>query len=351
MYKLSTEALLEKVITTPELTHEELVQLLSLPDEQIPQLMAAADTVRQNTVGNAVHLRGIIEFSSYCKQHCAYCGLRADNREIERYRLSPEIILETAQAAVDTGYHTLVLQCGEDMKIAPETIAELTAEIKQMGAAVTLSCGERSYEVYQLWRKAGADRYLIKHETADPALYKSIRPGHTLYERLQCQHWLKELGYQLGSGCMIGLPGQTVDILARDLELMKEMEVEMCGMGPFIPHAQTPLHFGNTGSISMTLKMMAAARIYMPWMMLPATTALVSLHPEGRELALRAGANVIMPNVSPETTRSLYQIYPGKLNHRDSMTDYYNKITALVEAEGRTVGTDLGHSIYTAYHQ
>ena len=351
MYKLSTETLLEKAITTPELTHEELVQLLSLPDEQIPQLMAAADTVRQNTVGNAVHLRGIIEFSSYCKQHCAYCGLRADNREIERYRLSPEIILETAKAAVDTGYHTLVLQCGEDMKIAPETIAELTTEIKQMGAAVTLSCGERSYEVYQLWRKAGADRYLIKHETADPALYKSIRPGHTLYERLQCQHWLKELGYQLGSGCMIGLPGQTVDILARDLELMKEMEVEMCGMGPFIPHAQTPLHFGNTGSISMTLKMMAAARIYMPWMMLPATTALVSLHPEGRELALRAGANVIMPNVSPETTRSLYQIYPGKLNHRDSMTDYYNKITALVEAEGRTVGTDLGHSIYTAYHQ
>ena len=351
MYKLSTEALLEKAITTPELTHEELVHLLSLPDEQIPQLMAAADTVRQNTVGNAVHLRGIIEFSSYCKQHCAYCGLRADNREIERYRLSPEIILETAKAAVDTGYHTLVLQCGEDMKIAPETIAELTTEIKQMGAAVTLSCGERSYEVYQLWRETGADRYLIKHETADPALYKSIRPGHTLYERLQCQHWLKELGYQLGSGCMIGLPRQTVDILARDLELMKEMEVEMCGMGPFIPHAQTPLHFGNTGSISMTLKMMATARIYMPWMMLPATTALVSLHPEGRELALRAGANVIMPNVSPETTRSLYQIYPGKLNHRDSMTDYYNKITALVEAEGRTVGTDLGHSIYTAYHQ
>ena len=351
MYKLSTEALLEKAITTPELTHEELVHLLSLPDEQIPQLMAAADTVRQNTVGNVVHLRGIIEFSSYCKQHCAYCGLRADNREIERYRLSPEIILETAKAAVDTGYHTLVLQCGEDMKIVPETIAELTTEIKQMGAAVTLSCGERSYEVYQLWREAGADRYLIKHETADPALYKSIRPGHTLYERLQCQHWLKELGYQLGSGCMIGLPGQTVDILARDLELMKEMEVEMCGMGPFIPHAQTPLHFGNTGSISMTLKMMATARIYMPWMMLPATTALVSLHPEGRELALRAGANVIMPNVSPETTRSLYQIYPGKLNHRDSMTDYYNKITALVEAEGRTVGTDLGHSIYTAYHQ
>ena len=351
MHNTSLETLLQKAITTPELTHEELLLLLSLPDDQIPLLMEAADTVRKNTVGDEVHLRGIIEFSSYCKQHCAYCGLRVDNREIERYRLSTEVILETAQAAVNTGYHTLVLQCGEDMKISPETIAELTKEIKQMGVAVTLSCGERSYEVYQMWREAGADRYLIKQETADPALYKCIRPGHTLYERLQCQHWLKDLGYQLGSGCMIGLPGQSVDILARDLELMKEMEVEMCGMGPFIPHAQTPLYFGTTGSISMTLKMLATARLYMPWMMLPATTALASLHPEGRELALRAGANVIMPNVSPETTRSLYQIYPGKLNHRDSMTDYYNKITALIEAEGRTVGKDLGHSIYTAYHQ
>ena len=351
MQNIDLNRLLDKAITTPELTHKELVLLLSLPDEQIPQLMEAADYVRQNTVSNEVHLRGIIEFSSYCKQHCAYCGLRADNREIARYRLSPELILETARAAIHTGYHTLVLQCGEDTRIAPETIAEVTREIKQMGAAVTLSCGERSYEVYQLWRDAGADRYLIKQETADPALYRCIRPGHTLYERLQCQHWLKELGYQLGSGCMIGLPGQTYDILARDLALMKEMEVEMSGMGPFIPHAQTPLRFGTTGSISMTLKMLATARLYMPWLMLPATTALVSLHPEGRELALRAGANVIMPNISPEATRSLYQIYPGKLNHRDSMTDYYHKITALIESEGRTVGTGFGHSIYHSYHQ
>lgn len=350
-HNASTEALLEKAITTPELTHQELVQLLSLPDKEIPLLMQAADTVRAQTVGNQVHLRGIIEFSSYCKQRCAYCGLRADNREIERYRLTPEIILQTAQEAVHTGYHTLVLQCGEDVLIAPETIAELTQEIKQMGAAVTLSCGERSYEVYQMWRDAGADRYLIKQETADPSLYKCIRPGHVLQERLQCQHWLKDLGYQLGSGCMIGLPGQTIDILARDLQLMKEMEVEMSGMGPFIPHAQTPLRFGTIGSISMTLKMLATARLYMPWMMLPATTALASLHPEGRELALRAGANVIMPNVSPETTRSLYQIYPGKLNHRESMTEYYNKLTAMIEREGRIVGTDFGHSIYTVYHQ
>lgn len=351
MHNITLDTLLQKAVKSPELTHQELVQLLSLPDEQLPLLLQAADIVRKNTVGDAVHLRGIIEFSSYCKQHCCYCGLRADNREIERYRLTPDLILETAQAAVNTGYRTLVLQCGEDSHIAPETIADLTHEIKNMGVAVTLSCGERSYEVYQMWREAGADRYLIKQETADPALYRCIRPGHTLQERLQCQHWLKSLGYQLGSGCMIGLPGQTIEILARDLALMKEMEVEMSGMGPFIPHAQTPLRFGSTGSVSMTLKMLAVARLYMPWMMLPATTSLASLHPEGRELALRSGANVIMPNVSPEATRSLYQIYPGKLNHQDTMTNYYHKIQALVQAEHRFIGTDLGHSIYNAYQQ
>lgn len=341
--------LLEKARHTSELTYEELLQLLSLPDEQIPELMAAADEVRQNTVGNQVHLRGIIEFSNYCRQHCCYCGLRADHSTASRYRLTPEQIIDTAAAAAKTGYRTLVLQSGEDPLIPVETIAELTREIKKLDVAVTLSCGERSYDVYRLWREAGADRYLIKQETSDPALYKCIRPGHTLQERLQCQKWLKELGYQLGSGCMIGIPGQTVEILARDLQLMKEMNTDMSGMGPFIPHPQTPLKYGTIGSISMTLKMLATARLYMPWLLLPATTALASLHPEGRELALRAGANVIMPNVTPENVRSMYQIYPGKLNTRDSMTDYYNKIKDIVESEGRTLATDFGHSMHPAF--
>lgn len=347
----STAAILQKAQTTAELTHEELVQLLSLPETELPALMAAANEVRQNTVGNQVHLRGIIEFSSYCKQHCCYCGLRADNGQIERYRLTPAQILDTAQAAVKIGYRALVLQSGEDPLIPVETIAELTHEIKKMGVAVTLSCGERSYEVYQLWREAGADRYLIKQETADPALYKNLRPGHTLAERLACQRWLKELDYQVGSGCMIGLPGQSVDTLARDLRLMKEMKIDMSGMGPFIPHPQTPLKNGTTGSVLMTLKMLSTARLFMPWLLLPATTALATLHPKGRELALRAGANVIMPNVSPEDFRSLYQIYPGKLNTLDSMAEYRKKIVELIEAEGRTVGTDLGHSMYPTFQK
>lgn len=351
MMKQTHNATIEKARNTAELSHEELMELLSLPQEQLPSLMAAADEVRQRTVGNQVHLRGIIEFSNYCRQHCCYCGLRADNNDINRYRLTPEQILDTARTATQAGYRTLVLQSGEDPLFSPKTIAELTAEIKKMGVAVTLSCGERSYETYQLWREAGADRYLIKQETADPALYKCIRPGHTLQERLQCQHWLKDLGYQVGSGCMIGLPGQTVETLARDLQLMKEMHIDMSGMGPFIPHPKTPLHFGCTGSIFLTLKMLAIARLYMPWLLLPATTALASLHPEGRELALRAGANVIMPNVSPEEFRSLYQIYPGKLNHHDSITDYFNRIKQLIEKEGRSVAIDLGHSFLPSFHQ
>lgn len=197
--------------------------------------------------------------------------------------------------------------------------------------------------------KPGADRYLIKQETADPALYRCLRPGHTLQQRLQCQHWLKELGYQVGSGCMIGLPGQTVETLARDLQLMKEMHIDMSGMGPFIPHPETPLRQNHTGSVSMTIKMLATARLFMPWLLLPATTSLASLHPQGRELALRAGANVIMPNVSPEAFRTLYQIYPGKLNTRNSMADYRAEITTLIEKEGRTVALDLGHSILPAF--
>ena len=343
------EHILEKARSSSDLRYEELVQLLSIPDEQLPLLMQAADEVRKNSVGDEVHLRGIIEFSNYCRQQCCYCGLRAGHSTAGRYRLTYEQILDTAEAAAKTGYRTLVLQSGEDPAISPAFVADITREIKKLDVAVTLSCGERSYEVYKLWRQAGADRYLIKQETADPALYKSIRPGHTLTERLQCQKWLKELGYQLGSGCMIGLPGQNVQTLARDLQLMKELQADMSGMGPFIPHPETPLRFGTTGSISMTLKMLATARLYMPWILLPATTALASLHPEGRELALRAGANVIMPNVTPEAVRSLYQIYPGKLNTEDNMKDYYNRIRTMIESEGRTVATGFGHSFLPSY--
>lgn len=339
------DELLQKARTTSALTHEELVFLLSLPEENLPALMAAANEVRMEMVGPEVHLRGIIEFSNTCRQMCCYCGLRAGNTAAERYRLDEKQILETAAAAAEAGYRTLVLQSGEDPFISPESIASITAACKELGIAVTLSCGEQPYEVYRLWREAGADRYLIKHECADDGLYRSIRPGHTLMERIQCQRWLKELGYQLGSGCMIGIPGQTPDTLARDLELMKELDIDMCGMGPFIPHAQTPMKHAASGTVLMTLKMVATARLYMPWLLLPATTALATMHPQGRELAMQAGANVIMPNVSPQEYRSLYQIYPGKVSVFGDIADARKVIENQITAAGFTVATDFGHSV------
>lgn len=342
--------ILAKAQQQQSLSHQDLVILLNAQGEELDQLMAYSDQVRRETVGDIVHLRGIIEFSSYCRQQCCYCGLRAGNQTIERYRLSQEEILQAAQTAVQSGYRTLVLQSGEDDHYPVEAITEIVQELKKMDIAITLSCGERDYSVYERWRQAGADRYLIKQETADPVLYQALRPGHRLEERLQCQHWLKELGYQLGSGCMIGLPGQTLDTLAEDILLMQRMNVDMSGMGPFIPHQQTPLKDAPKGSTDLTLKMLAVARITMPWLLLPATTSLATLHPQGRALALQAGANVIMPNVSPQEFRQLYQIYPDKLCIHDPVGDHRQQLIAQIEALGRTIGTDYGHTMNPSFH-
>lgn len=338
------DASLAKAKKGCELTKADLKHLLMADETQAPQLFAYANQVRQKMVGDEVHLRGIIEFSNHCRQQCHYCGLRAGNTTITRYRLSKEEILASAQAAVDNGYQTLVLQGGEDAFFTPSMIAEITREVKALGVAVTLSFGEYDYATYQLWREAGADRYLIKQETADPALYRQIRPGKELASRLQCQKWLKELGYQVGSGSMIGLPGQTLDTLADDLLLMKEMDVEMSGMGPFIPHPETPLGQSAQGSGEMTLKMLAVARILMPLVLLPATTSLASIDPKGRERSLQVGANVIMPNVGPQEFRQLYAIYPNKLCIHDHIGDYRNLLVQQIEALGRKVAIDQGHS-------
>lgn len=327
-----------------KLTKEEIIVLLSAPPEESTKLFQLADEIRISHMGNEVHLRGIIEFSNYCKQNCHYCGLRYENRALQRYRLTFNEILETSADAVKLGYKTLVLQAGEDNHFSKETIADLIKEIKKLDVAITISFGEHDYETYKLWRKAGADRYLLKHETADPELYAQIRPGKTLAERLECQKWIKELGYQLGSGCMVGLPGQTIDTLAEDLLLLQKMDVDMAGIGPFIPHQDTPLKDGKTGTVEMTLKMVAVARIMMPLVHLPSTTSLGTIHPQGRELALKSGANVVMPNVSPTEFRALYQIYPNKICLNDEPGHCRGCITGKILALGRTVSDDHGHS-------
>jgi len=334
---------LQKAKETTELNKEEIIILLSANKAETPILYQYADTVRVNYMGNNVHLRGIIEFSNYCKQNCHYCGLRYDNQKLRRYRLSYAEIFDTAKKAVQLGYKTIILQAGEDNHFSPKRMAQLIKDIKKLDVAVTLSCGEHDYKTYKLWREAGADRYLLKHETADSDLFGKIRPGKTLTERLQCQIWLKELRYQLGSGCMIGIPGQTLDTLAEDLLLFKKMDVDMVGIGPFIPHPATPLAKSSRGTLEMSLKMIAVARIIMPLIHLPSTTSLGTIDTRGREIALQVGANVVMPNVSPVEFRKFYQIYPNKICLNEQPDHCRNCISNKILSLGRTISTDYGH--------
>ncbi|CCO07004.1 [FeFe] hydrogenase H-cluster radical SAM maturase HydE [Desulforamulus hydrothermalis] len=329
-----------------QLTRADLTVLLQAQaGEEEAKLFELADAVRQKNFGNAVHLRGIIEFSNFCRNDCHYCGLRRSNRAIRRYRIPLPEIVATAKYAADLGYGTIVLQAGEDPAYSGEQLAEMIRQVKEAGDfAVTVCVGERSRRDYELMREAGADRYLLKHETADAALFAGLRPGTSLAERIKRLKWLRELGYQVGSGNMVGLPGQTVETLADDLLLLKELDVEMAGIGPFIPHHQTPLKDSPAGDLKQTLKTLAVARILLPQTHLPATTAIGTLHPAGRRMALACGANVIMPNLSPAGYRQLYQIYPEKAGSKENPEESHEKIARLVKEAGRYISTGRGDS-------
>lgn len=277
-------------------------------------LWEAADAVRRRSVGDVVHLRALLEFSNRCVQDCRYCGLRRSRRDIARFALEPEAVVRAALDAGRVGYGTVVLQSGEDPDYDRETIADIVRRIKAGAPAlrVTLSVGERSYDDYRAWRRAGADRYLLKHETADPQLYASLRPGHRLSQRLKRARWLAALGYAVGLGNMVGLPGQTLDALVADLRLLAAYRPEMIGIGPFLPHPRTPLAGQPAGDPLLTLNFIALTRLLLPDAMIPATTALATALPGGRELALRAGANVVMVNIGSPRSRSRYEIYPAR---------------------------------------
>ena len=332
------------------LEHNDITALLSAGSQEQEELFALADTVRQRYVGEEVHLRGIIEFSNYCTRQCHYCGLRAANKEVQRYRLSEEEILFTTQRAHKLGLKTVVLQSGEDPFYSVEQLASIITHIKQeTGIAVTMSVGERPYADYQRLREAGADRYLIKQETSDADLFARLRPQTTLAGRVQCLKWLKGLGFQAGSGNMVGLPGQTIDTLARDLELMRKLDVDMAGIGPFIAHPQTPLAGEAAGTLDMTLKVLAVARLIMPDINLPSTTALETLHPGGRKLALQCGANVVMPNITPLICREHYSIYPNKAGIKDEPEESLAVVKNLISELGRVVGSERGDRIKIYY--
>lgn len=337
------EEALDGAATGRKPTREELITLIETPAGEVKRLFDLADRVRQRSLGDEVHLRGLIEFTNHCRSDCLYCGLRRSNRAIRRYRIPVGEIVQAAAVAARLGYRTIVLQGGEDPFYSGDDLAAIIEKVKQVGDfAITVSAGERDYEDYWLMREAGADRYLLKHETADPELFARLRPGTTLQERLKRLHWLRSLGFQIGSGNMIGLPGQTTETLAGDILLLVDLDVEMAGIGPFIPHPMTPLKECLPGELDRTLRVLAVARLALPQAHMPATTAAETLFPQGRQMALGCGANVIMPNFTPPQYRELYQIYPGKAGSGENAVESYRKIAAMLTSLGRPVATGRG---------
>lgn len=337
---------IERAGNSEKLSREDLVVLLEADKDESTALFQLADQIRFSNMGNDVHFRGIIEFSNYCSKNCLYCGLRRDNASLPRYRMRPEEVIESARKAAGLGCRTVVLQSGEDKFYSEDALAWIIFLIKkELGLAITLSLGDRTKKDYALFKEAGADRYLLKHETCDARLFSDLRPGTSLEGRLKRLKWLRELGYQVGSGNMVGLPGQTLETLADDILLMRDLEVEMAGIGPFIPNKQTPLGDAPGGTLDMSLKTLAVARIVLPFAHLPATTSIASIHPFGRIKALKCGANVIMPNMTPPEYREDYVIYPGKSGVRDTPAESYNRAVKAVQESGRSIGSSYGHSL------
>lgn len=330
-----------KAKNTHTLDKSEIVALLA-SDEFDKEIFEAANEVRETYVGDEVHLRGLIEFSNICKQNCLYCGLRRDNKNIERYRLEPDTIIEFAKKAKNYGYKTVVLQSGEDSFYTIEKMKYIISEIKKLELAVTLSIGEKSFEEYKVYKDAGADRYLVRIETTDKNLYEETAPKMDFNNRLRCLEDLKNLGFEVGTGCLVGLPNQTLESLADDILFFKKINADMVGIGPFIPNENTPLKDAKGGTFELALKVMAITRLLLPDINIPATTAMETLNSNGRIIALQSGANVVMPNVTEGEYRKLYELYPGKICVNDTPARCRSCITSKIEAIGRVVSNDYG---------
>ena len=299
------------------LTAEEFLRLLETPDEESDALLRERAVAKRKAIyGNAVFVRGLIEISSYCKNDCLYCGIRRSNGHADRYRLSEEQILACADEGYALGFRTFVLQGGEDAYFTDERLVPLLRELKRRhpDCAVTLSLGERGRESFQRLYDAGADRYLLRHETATKAHYETLHPPEMSFERrMECLRQLREIGYAVGAGFMVGSPGQTAEHLAKDLAFIQEFQPEMCGIGPFIPHKDTIFAHEPPGSAELTCRLLSVIRLIKPNILLPATTALGTVHPQGREMGILAGANVVMPNLSPTDVRKKYALYDNKI--------------------------------------
>lgn len=313
--------------------------------EAAKELADRAVGVRRAIYGNHVYVRGLIEISNICRNDCLYCGIRRSNKNCERYRLTREQIMECAAEGYRLGFRTFVLQGGEDPYYTDETLCGIVKELKSdyPDCAVTLSMGERSRESYALLRKAGADRYLLRHETADKAHYESLHPAGMSFEnRMRCLRDLRELGYQVGCGFMVGSPNQTSLTLAKDLKFIEEFKPDMCGIGPFVPHKDTPFKDRPAGTVELTCYLLSVIRLIHPPVLLPATTALGTIHPQGRELGIKSGANVVMPNLSPVSVRKKYELYDNKICTGEESAQCKDCLSARMESVGYRIVTDRG---------
>ncbi|HRR76565.1 MAG TPA: [FeFe] hydrogenase H-cluster radical SAM maturase HydE [Ruminococcus sp.] len=341
--------LVSKLHETGDLSDSELALLIETDDAAAAELLKKyADETRRKHYGTKVFLRGLIEISSYCRNDCLYCGIRRSNRDADRYRLSREDILSCCENGYELGFRTFVMQGGEDMHFSDDVIIPIIAEIREKypDCAITLSLGERSYESYKRMKDAGADRYLLRHEAASEELYKKLHPAEmSLANRKECLFALRELGYQVGAGFMVGAPYQTTDDIIADLRFLQELRPHMIGIGPFIPHHNTPFADEKGGTLELTLRLLGILRLMFPKVLLPATTALGTIAPNGRELGLMTGCNVVMPNLSPVRVRKKYDLYDNKICTGEEAAECRGCLQRRIESAGYTVASERGDYI------
>lgn len=339
-------SIIEALSTKHRLSTEEWEQIIRNKDQSAAEFAAKkAREFAQRCFGNKIYTRGLIEISNFCKNNCYYCGIRRDNKEVKRYRLSKEEILACAKQGYEAGFRTFVLQGGEDGAFTDEVMCDVISALRNgyPDCAITLSLGERSEESYRLMFQAGANRYLLRHETANNEHYCKLHPEEmSLRHRITCLRQLKDIGYQVGCGFMVGSPGQTAQTLAEDMQLITELSPEMVGIGPFIPHHATPFAKERAGSVDMTLYLLSLIRILKPDVLLPATTALGTLDENGRQRGILAGANVVMPNVSPKNTRKKYELYDNKSVTGAESTEGMELLRRQIHAIGYTLATERG---------
>ena len=341
-------ALIDKLNQNKILTSEEFQLLITNNSEELRDYASKLAThIKQQNFGNKIYTRGLIEFTNYCKNNCYYCGLRLSNKEATRYRLTKQEILNCANQGYDLGFRTIVLQGGEDPYYTDDLICDIITTIKQShpDMAITLSIGEKTEEQYKKYKDAGADRYLLRHETANHEHYTKLHPEiMSSHNRQHCLEVLKKLGYQVGAGFMVGSPFQTPENIAEDLIYLKKTNPHMIGIGPFIAHHQTPLANYPNGTLEDTLLLLSIIRIMLPDVLLPATTALGTIHPRGRELGILAGANVVMPNLSPITVRKNYEIYDNKICTGEEAAECVECLKKRVQNTGNIIVSDRGDS-------